>query len=164
MAGIGIVRGASLGVGYRGDSVVLLTVEMDDPSDIQTVEYLFGAGESFLPPLGSEVVVHTVSDEQKIAVGCDMNVVSVVGLNPGDRRLFAVSDGATAAMIDLLGTGELVLNGGEGFAVSFEKLKAGFDQLVSDFNAHVHAGSGTIPPNPSSVASIDDCKVEQVRI
>ena len=75
------------------------------------------------------------------------------------------SDGAT-----------LAINGTADFAVAFNDLKTGFDQLKSDlntfigtYNTHTHPTAATGPPSlpsaegTSSGASIDGSKVDSVK-
>jgi hypothetical protein len=69
---------------------------------------------------------------------------------------------------------ELVLLEGTDFAVKFNELKAGFDQLVNDFNAHIHTTTATVgagttpgiiaPTSPPSIADISSSKVERVKL
>ena len=79
-------------------------------------------------------------------------------------------------MVELDATGNVIINGSSDFAVAFNDLKAGFDQLKADFNTHVHAGSSSpaglctilspaasVPPAPST-ATIDAAKVESVKL
>lgn len=67
--------------------------------------------------------------------------------------------------------GEFIVNDGSRSAVAFDKLKEGFDQLKSDFNAfltHMHPTAATGPPSvpappaTPSTASIDDSEVDKV--
>jgi len=69
---------------------------------------------------------------------------------------------------------ELVILEGEDFAVKFNELKAAFDQLVSDFNTHIHATTAVVggggatgvisPTTPPSTADISDSKVERIKL
>ena len=58
---------------------------------------------------------------------------------------------------------EIVFNEGTDFLAKFNELKSGFDQLVGDFNAHVHTGTGVVPTVPST-ASIDDAKIDNMKV
>ena len=52
--------------------------------------------------------------------------------------------------------------GDSDFMVRFSELKAGFDQLKSDFNTHSHTAHGT-PPTTPSTASVDSCKIDEIK-
>lgn len=65
--------------------------------------------------------------------------------------------------------GDVVINDDTDFAVAFNDLKAGFDQLKSDFNAfllHVHGAAGTppVPPALPSTASVDAAKIDAIKV
>ena len=75
--------------------------------------------------------------------------------------------------------GNVQVNGNARFAAAFDELKTGFDELKTDFNnlitifnAHVHPGvtaggastTATVTPGTSSTASVDDSKVETVKV
>lgn len=81
--------------------------------------------------------------------------------------------------------GNVEIQGNSDFAVAFNDLKSGFDQLVDDFNTHIHATTATVgatstpgivstpslvspappvpPPDPST-ASIDAAKIDNIRV
>ena len=69
-------------------------------------------------------------------------------------------------------TGTHTFNDGLISAVKFDELKAGFDQLKAEFNAHIHNTTATVglspagvisPPTVASTASIDSSEVSQVK-
>lgn len=182
MNDIGIVRGVRIGKSFRSErDVVLLSVEIDDPRDIQTVEYLFPHGECGLPNEGDSVVITEISEEYKVATASNTGVV-VSTLSNGEKSIFAVKDGAATSIITLLNSGEIVLNEGTDYAVQFTALKTGFDLLrnqlnsfINKYNLHIHTGvididtltCETIVTTSQAVlasAKIDSSKVEKVRI
>ena len=186
MSDMGIVRAVSIGEGYRsGKQVVLIDVEIDDPRDVQSLEYLFPSGECSLPNEGDTVLIHEVSHEYKVATASNTGVLES-SLSNGEKSLFAVKDGDIKAKLTFLNSGELVLNDGDDYAVQFTALKTGFDMLktelnalVTIFNSHFHPvaalpnpivppvfipTSVTATPGAPSVASIDSSKIEKVRV
>lgn len=102
--------------------------------------------------------------------------------NVGETRLFSVKSNGTVSTFVWLKNDETMLLGGEGnFATRFNELKAGFDQLKSDhndlvtaFNAHMHATAASGPPSPptpgagipatASAATIDGAKNEKIKM
>jgi len=166
MALLGVVKGSRIGNSFRSTKqVVILSVVIDDPKDVQSVEFLGVNGDFSIPVTGSTVLIHTVIDEYKVATAVNTGVV-IIGLGEGERSVFAVNGEAYGGIIDYLKNGEVVINNGVGFAVEFNKLKVGFDQFKVDHNTHVHVetGASTNVPTVLSVATIDDSKVEKVRI
>lgn len=172
MSTIGVVRGARVGEGYRsGKQVLILDCEIDDPEDVQSVEYLFPSGDSFIPPNGDTVLIHEVGNQLLVATAVNSGVVSTIS-EAGERSLFAYKDGTVTALIDLLHSGEIVLNRGDGFAIEFEKMKNAFDEIVEFVNSHDHpfvgldvgvagkTGSVLAP----STADMSGAKVESVRL
>lgn len=166
MSTIGIVEGSSIGKGFRSKKdVVLLTVKIDDPDDVQRIEYLFPSGECSIPEPGSQVLIHIVSEEYKVATAVNSGVVSVID-EAGEKAIYSYSSGDINAIITLLNNGTIVMNNGTNHAAQFEELKAGFDSLVSDFNGHLHtAPSGaTTVPTVLSTASIDNSEIESILV
>lgn len=104
----------------------------------------------------------------------------VITIDPEGSNTISLTDwyGNTVQMID----GEIQIQGADDYAVAFNDLKTGYDQLKTDlnnlitaFNSHVHPTAATGPPSiptpvpslipaPSSTASIDGSKVENVRL
>lgn len=184
MATMGVVESATIGEGYRSKKqVVLLNVKIDDPMDLQQVEYLMAGGECFIPVAGDTVLIHVVSEEYKVATATNTGVVEST-LSTGEKALFAIADGEIKSSLKLLVNGEIVLNNGDDYAVkysemetAFNELKSDFNDLVSAYNEHIHVTTatvgasptvGTISPTPSagssSTADIAPSKVEKVRV
>ncbi len=156
----GIVRGREIKKNRDGSTAkMLLQVEITNPQDIQTVELMRQAGEDTNPPDGSRVLILEVGPSWKIAVASDDNIVPT--MSAGEKRLYSTSGGSVVADIKLLADGTIEVNGNSDFAVAFNDLKTGFDNLVTDFNAHTH---GTQPIPTPSTASIDAAKVDTVKL
>jgi len=66
--------------------------------------------------------------------------------------------------------GEFVVNDGDRSAVAFDKLKEGFDQFVSDYNAElieIQAGitsAGGVYTPTSTTANVDGSEVDEVKL
>lgn len=100
---------------------------------------------------------------------------------PGEFRIFSVNaDGELQTFIWLKADGTILMGGDAKNMVRFQELKTGFDELksnhndlVSAFNAHMHATAGSgapSPPTPASgipaqpsTASIDDSKIDEIK-
>lgn len=172
----GIVTGFEIGKNRNGTGdVVLLQVRISDQKDIQTVELMTPPGDDSIPPIDSRVVILQVSSSWKIAIANQDGISPQSGA--GEKRLYSQSGGSEAAYVYLRDDGKIEINGNADFAVAFNDLKSGFDQLKSNFNTfvttifnlHTHISSApaspTGPPVPtgsSSSASIDASKVEEV--
>ncbi len=165
---IGIVTGFEFGPNRDGTKDVLkLQVQIADPDDIQTVEYMSSAGDDTIPPVGSIVTILSAGPAWKIAIASQDNITP--SMSEGERKIYSSSGGAIKAFINWLSSGILELNGNSDFAVRFNALETGFNALRSDHNTflvHVHGASGTppVPPAVPSTASISAAKVDEVKI
>lgn len=94
--------------------------------------------------------------------------------NVGEIRLFSTdSSGSPVYNVKLSNEGILYMGVSKNFdtsyndfLVKFNELKAGFDQLVNDYNAHTHetgTGESSIPTT-LSVASIDASKISNIKV
>lgn len=170
---IGIVRGGRTGQNRDSDhDVLLLQVQMsDDDSDIQTVEFFPGAGEDANPADGSRVEVVRVADGYKIVVAVADGITP--SMKAGEKKIYSLSAGAIAAFVNFLDTGVLELNGNADYAVRYTALETAFNQLKSDFNAHIHTTTATVgaaatpgaisTPTAPSTADITPAKIETVK-
>lgn len=107
-----------------------------------------------------------------------------INMNPGEVVIYSrASDGTLKAYTHYKNDGTIIIandngkhqidpdgthvfNDGTVSAVSFTKLKEGFDQLVTDFNSHVHTGNlgnPTSAPTASSTATVDDSEVVEIK-
>jgi len=139
----------------------------------------------FKPALESEVVLGQVGNNPNdLIVICYFDEVSKKALEIGEKRIYSTNEGALAASLFLSKDGVLVLNEGEDFAVKYNELKAGFDQLKNDynsflnsFNLHTHGvislGNPTSTPikptlepivAPPTTADISNSKQESVKL
>ena len=165
---IGTVTGFEIGPNRDGTKDVLkLQVQISDPDDIQTVEYMSSAGDDTIPPIGSIVTILSAGPAWKIAIASNDNIAP--SMSEGERKIYSSSGGVIKAFINFLNTGILELNGNSDFAVRFNALETGFNTLRGDHNTflvHVHGASGTppVPPAVPSTASISAAKVDEVKI
>lgn len=111
MVTVGIVKKTRIDKNRKGgESVRLVEVQISDPEDVQTVELFTRAGDDYNPPVGSQILVVFPSTQWAIAIGFQD------GVDPealeGEKFLYSVSEiGAVAAIIKLLKTGVIELNG-----------------------------------------------------
>lgn len=150
--------------------------------DVQTAKQISPFGFDSSPVKYSDVnrqltaiYMQTSKKGKPVIVGY-YNKSLVAGI--GESRIFSVDEtGEVKTFVWCKNDGQLLLGGDADNAVRFSKLKAGFDQLVTDhnklvtaFNEHVHAGNGvpptavpgSIPADPSS-ASVDDSKIDEIK-
>ena len=174
----GIVTGREFKKNRDGGNVrLLLQVQITDADDLQTVEYMAAPGEDSNPPDGATVLIIDAGRAYKIAIAADDNIEP--SMLEGEKKLSSISAGAIAAFINFLQSGIVEINGNNDFAVRFNELQSAFDefkddfnQLVTDYTGHKHAGvqSGgsltAIPDTPGteSSADISAAKVEEVKL
>lgn len=144
---IAIVKGTEIKRNRDGDhDVLMITAEIGDTDDVQSVELACAMGEDFNPPVGTKLILQEVGAAYKVAVAGDDGISPTT--SAGERKIYSIASGAISAVAYFKSDGTLQLNNGSGTAVEFARLKSAFDQLVSDFNAHTHNYS--IPLHVSS--------------
>ena len=138
--------------------VMVLTVELANPDDPQTVELLQQSGLRGRPNEDDNVIVIPMSETWKLAIGVDDGIEP--SLEPGEAEMYSAAEGSKLAHLKCNASGELELNGNEDFAIQFAAMKTAFDQLVSDLNAlistyntHVHPSACTAGGNPTLVTT-----------
>lgn len=85
-------------------------------------------------------------------------------LNTGDIEMEASAGGATQ---NLKNDGQAEINGTGDHAVRFAELETAFNQLKSDFDAHMHTGNlaaPTSPPLAPSTADISPAKIDTIEV
>lgn len=161
----GIVKGRQIAKNRDGGrDVLLLQVELSDPYDVQTVEFMQGAGDQYSPDNGSKVLVISNGAAYKIAIAVDD--LTLVGIEIGERAIRAVLGGAVKSSVLCKVDGNLVFNEGADFAVRFSALESGFNVLRDAFDGHTHGfiGSGSVVAVADSGADISGSKVDKVRL
>lgn len=173
----GIVTGREFRKNRDGENNrLLLQVQITDADDVHTVEYMSPPGEDSNPPDGAKVLIIDVGRAYKVAIAADDNVQPSMG--EGEKKLYSISDGAIAAFINFLASGIIEINGNGDFAVRYNELETGFNQLKTDFNSfvtsvyniHSHPTAPTGPISPpsasgsSSAADISAAKVDEVKL
>ncbi len=81
----------------------------------------------------------------------------------GETRIFSTDEnGVVKTFIFLQNDGTIEIGGSVDNMVRFSDLETGFNQLKSDYNAHVHASVGALP-TPISTASISGSKINEIK-
>lgn len=181
----GRVLSSEIGANKDGDtSVRMLTVELSDGDDIQTVEYYDDGGTDYRPPDGAEVVVIDVSPSHRVAIAVDDLLTPTV--NEGEKEIYSTDTAGTskAATILLKNDGTIEILDNTDFAVRYSELETAFNELKSDlndfvtlYNAHEHtvppgtdAAGGTtsahvpVTPASSSAADITGAKIDEIKV
>jgi len=154
--------------------VLLLKVELSDPDDIQTVEYLQAAGEDFRPQPDTTVIVGDLGEAWKVALGADDGIEPTAA--EGEREIYAYSGGQKKGRLGCKLSGDVVAGDGDDYVgqsgkilTELQNLKTHLDALKTAIDSHTHtvpisgpAGTtpttpplspGPTPPTPGSVAS-----------
>ena len=142
---------------------VMLQVQMTNPDDIQTVEYVSLPGQDENPIDGSRVFILEVGESYKIAIAVDDGVTPA--METGEKRLYSVSDaGDIQAELKILKTGIIEINGDADFAVRFTALETQMQLLVTAINAAFATklnGSGAAG---GIVLDLSTAKVDEVKL
>jgi hypothetical protein len=190
---MGKIVGTEVGLNTEGDNDVrLVTVEITDPDDLQTVENFLAGGIDYNPSDNVVALVDDAGDSYKTVVGFDDGITPEV--DRGEIEIYSTeSDGsAKSARVKCDNQGNVEINGDADNAVRFSKLQEAFDQLKSEyddvaeklnqtidsltqfFTAYVPGGptavgspstwSYTVKQANSSTADIDPSKVDEVKL
>ncbi len=160
----------------EGDSIIA-TGEAS-ASKGETAQVYGQSGFISRPPVGVKGVRLRIGSLD-IIIGA-FNYKVPLPTNPGDSKVYSTdADGNEKATIKLLADSTIEINGNTDFAVAFNDLKTGFDQLKSDYNTfvttkynlHTHVsvtslGTPTVPvpTGSSTAASIDASKIDTVKV
>lgn len=174
----GTVKGFEVGKNRDGTKdVILLQVEISDPDDIQTVEYMTHAGDDTIPPNESRVTILEIGEAWKIAIASNDGIKST--MKAGEKQLYSSADGIIKAFIKFLKDKNIEINGKNDNAVRFKELESVINEIKTDHNllntafiAHVHPGvtSGgsstlaTITPGKSSSIDISKGKIDNIKV
>jgi len=150
-------------------NVLLLTVEIAEPGDEQTVELFRPAGIDARPAADVSVLVADLGQSWPIALAVDDELEPEA--EEGEAELYSYAAGAKLARVKCNADSEVVINAGEDWAVQFSALKAAFEELQGKWNtfaaAYVPGGpavQGTPPTAGESTGDIDSAKIANVRL
>lgn len=164
MARTGTVTGRTVAKNKDGQNQrLMLQVQMSDPDDIQTVEYVPLPGMDSNPINGSKVFILAVGPGYLIALGADDGVDPTS--DTGENFQYSVDDsGAVQSVLKLLKSGIIEVNGNADFAVRFDALDTALQSLVTAVNSALAGkldGGGT----PGSLTlDISGAKVDEVKL
>lgn len=160
MTRTGKITGRTITTNRDGTNLrVMLQVQMTNPDDIQTVEYVSLPGQDENPIDGSRVYILEVGDSYKIAFAVDDG--QAPGMATGEKRVYSVSDaGAVQAFIKLLKTGIIEINGDADFAVRFNALDTALQLMLTALNADIVTAGGA----GSTTLDISGAKVDEVKL
>ena len=158
---IGTVKGHEITKNQDGDkNVVLLQVEIFDDKDIQTVQLYSMSGEIIIPQAGAKVVILPDADTGwKKGIAID-DLIEHTGISDGEKMLYAYDAGVIKSFLKLLKTGIMELNGNADFAVRFNALDTGLQNMLTALNADIVVAGGA----GSTILDISTAKAGTVKI
>ena len=161
---IGIVKGFEKRKNKDSERIqVLLTVEITDVEDVQTVELMNDDGVDSIPVNEARVLIGDIGIAYKIAFAVDDLIPNQI-LNAGEKKIYSSDgDGNILNFISFL-ENRIEINGNNDFAVRFTALDTAFQQLITDINAALGTktdGSGTAG---TLTLDISGAKVDTVKI
>lgn len=160
----------------------MLSVELSEANDVQSVEHINQNGEQTNPPDDTTVLVLELNPSWKLAIAINDLVDIDENLSPGEKKIYAVDSGNNvvawiylkgdgsirldngSGSLELTASGNVVNNDGSDWVTQFTAMKSAFDTLKSDlntfittYNTHVHSGvmtgGGSSGPTPSTGTS-----------
>jgi len=143
----------------------LVKVLRGGKSDVQRVKESMPSGWDSAPIKGMVAVYSENTQKAHPVILGYFNVNQIS--EPGEARIYSLSSqGEVKAFIMLRTDGSQEFNGTGNYLSKFNELKAGFDQLRTEFNTHIHTGNlgaPTTPPAVPSTASIDTSKALKLK-
>lgn len=125
-------------------------------SDVQTGWAIQPHGVDSAPVEGKEMIAlyaKTGKRGEQVIVGyINENAVA----KPGELRLYSLKDGSEKTFMYFKSDGTIEVNGNSDNFVTFSDMKAAFDQLKSELNAHTHTGNLGIPTGPATPPATAD--------
>ena len=164
MVRTGIITGREITTNRDGTNQrVMLQVQMSNPDDIQTVEYVSLPGQDENPINGSRVYIIEVANSYKIGIAVD-DGVDPWG-DPGEKRVYSTdAAGAIQAFINLLKTGIIEINGNADFAVRFTALETQMQLMVTAINAAFATKLNGAGAAGGIVLDLSTAKVAEVKL
>jgi len=112
---IGRVTGRQVAVNRDGDKpVLLLQVEISDPDDIQTVEFVSQAGIDQNPPNNANVLISKLGDAWLVAFAADDGIARE--MSEGDFQIYSSAGGIKIAKVTLKKDGTIRAENSAGYA------------------------------------------------
>jgi hypothetical protein len=156
---IGRVISSELAANRDGEGkVLLLTVEVAEEDDLQTVELFRQPGDECRPDADATVLIADLGAAWRVAVAADDGIEPEA--QAGERGIYASEGGVKKSQVMCRkdGTIEAGLNASE-FVALAALAKDELNKIISAFNAHMHAtaalGAPSIPtPIPNSIPLI----------
>ena len=160
----GIITGRTVTKNRDGQNDrLMLQVRISNPDDIQTVEYVTVPGQDENPIDGSKVYIFEVGSSYKIGIGIDEGITPE--METGEKRLYSIDDtGDIQALIKLLKSGIIEVNGNADFAIRFNALDTALQGLVTAINSALAGklnGSGSAG---GLSLDISGAKVDEVKL
>jgi len=134
-------------------NVLLLTVEVSEPGDEQTVEMFRPAGIDARPAADTSVLIADLGDAWPVAIAVDDDVEPEAAA--GESELYSYASGAKLARVKCAANGDVEINAGEDWAVQFTALKAAFENLQQQWNTFAAAyvpGGPAVQGTPPTAA------------
>jgi len=158
----------------------MLSVELSEAEDVQSVEYINQNGEQSSPLDDTTVLVLDLNQTWKLAIAINDLVDIDETLERGEKKIYAVDsdnnvvawiylngDGSIrldngSGSIELTASGNIVNNDGSDWVTQFTAMKSAFDTLLSDlntfittYNSHTHPylpgpPGSTTPTSPTT--------------
>ena len=161
----GIVTGSKYEKNRDGSrDVLMLQVRLSSKDDVQSVEFMQGAANSYRPENGVKVLVIDNGPAYKIAIATDD--MTLIQIEAGERAIRSMLDGDVKSSVLCKTNGDLVLNEGTDYAVQFSALESKISALTLQIQDHIHP----TPSGPSSASAtvfdgdISAAKILNVRV
>ena len=145
---------------------LMLQVAISSPDDIQTVEYVPLPGTDANPINGSKVFIMAVANSYLIAFGADDGIAP--SSDTGENFLYSVDDSGptatVAALIKLLKSGIIEINGDNDFAIRFNALDTALQTFVTSLNALFATKADASGAAGALTLDISGAKVDEVKL
>lgn len=114
----------------------MLSVELSEANDVQSIEHISQNGEQTNPPDDTTVLVLELNPSWKLAIAINDLVDIDENLDPGEKKIYAVdSSNNIVSSIYLRNTGIVEIGGGDQFVALANKVKTALDFINNVFSS-----------------------------
>ncbi len=167
-----IKTGLVTGITKTNDKI---TIQYSTDDGIRTAIYFNNANSYTIPSIDDTILINETKNVN-YTIATHGNNSTSHETNEGELKIYAVDQNEVKSSVELKKNGQVIVNGGENYAVKFNQLKTKFDMLIVEinnfittYNSHTHMVFNTPTLGPSAVRTasainINDSKADNLLI
>ncbi len=149
-----------------------ITIQYSTDDGIRTAIYFNNANSYTIPSIDDTILINETKNVN-YTIATHGNNSTSHDTNEGELKIYAVDQNEVKSSVELKKNGQVIVNGGENFAVKFNQLKTKFDSLIAklnsfivSYNTHTHANHAVVTTmlQEQTTLNIDDSKADNLLI